>query len=76
MNYCKNLIKKRKNLNSVTPIVVKLSPDINDKEIKQISEVLLNNNIEAVIVSNTSDSTRDDLKIFKDIKKVVYQANL
>ena len=55
------LNKEKKKINSVTPIAVKLSPDIDDKEIKQISEVLLNNNIEAVIVSNTSDSTRDRL---------------
>ena len=56
------LDKEKKNLNSKTPIVVKISPDINDQEIKKISEVLLSNNIEAVIISNTSDSTRDDLK--------------
>ena len=58
----KELDKEKKNLNTKIPIVVKVSPDIDDKEIKQISEVLLNNNIEAVIVSNTSDSTRDNLK--------------
>jgi len=56
------LDKEKKNLNSKTPIVVKISPDINDKEIEKISEVLLSNNIEAVIISNTSDSTRNDLK--------------
>ena len=55
------LNKEKKKINSSTPIAVKLSPDIDDKEIRQISEVLLNNNIEAVIVSNTSDSTRDQL---------------
>ena len=38
-----------------------MSPDIKDQEIDKISEVLLNNNIEAIIVSNTSDSTRDNL---------------
>ena len=54
--------KEKKNLNSNTPILVKVSPDLNDKEIKSICEVLLNNNVEAVIVSNTSDSSRDDLK--------------
>ena len=54
--------KEKKNINSKVPLAVKVSPDIDDKEINQISEVLLNNNIEAVIVSNTSDSTRDDLK--------------
>ena len=54
--------KEKKNLNSKTPIVVKISPDINDQEIEKISEVLLSNNIEAIIISNTSDSTRNDLK--------------
>ena len=56
------LDKEKKNLNSKTPIVVKISPDINGEEIEKISEVLLSNNIEAVIISNTSDSTRNDLK--------------
>ena len=56
------LEKEKKNLNSKTPIVVKISPDINDQEIEKISEVLLSNNIEAVIISNTSDSTRNELK--------------
>ena len=56
------MIKKKKNLNSKIPIAVKVSPDISDGEIAKISEVLLNNNIDAVIVSNTSDSTRDNLK--------------
>ena len=58
----KILDKEKKDLNSKIPITVKISPDIDDKEIKQISEVLLDNNIEAVIISNTSDSTRDNLK--------------
>ena len=48
-------------LNSLIPLAVKVSPDIEDKEINNISDVLLNNNIEVVIISNTSDSTRDSL---------------
>ena len=52
---------EKNNLSSKIPIVVKVSPDINDKEIANISDVLLNNNIEAVIISNTSDSTRESL---------------
>ena len=56
------LDKEKKDLSSKTPIVVKISPDINDQEIKKISEVFLSNNVEAVIISNTSDSTRNDLK--------------
>ena len=53
--------KEKKILNSTIPIVVKVSPDINDQDIGKISNVLLDNNIEAVIISNTSDSTRDRL---------------
>ena len=53
--------KEKKNLSSKIPIAVKVSPDIDDKEINKISEVLLNNNIEVIIISNTSDSTRDGL---------------
>ena len=53
--------KEKKILNSKIPIAVKISPDINDKEINMICEVLISNNIEVVIVSNTSDSTRENL---------------
>ena len=54
--------KEKRNLNSKTPIAVKVSPDINDKEIMKISEVLLDNKIEAAIISNTSDTTRENLR--------------
>ncbi len=54
--------KEKKNFNSKTPIAVKVSPDIDDKEIMRISEVLLNNKIEAIIISNTSDTTRENLQ--------------
>ena len=53
-------------LNSKIPIVLKIAPDINDKEIEKISEILLSNDIEAIIISNTSDETREKLK---DIQK-------
>ena len=53
--------KEKKILSSKIPIAVKISPDIDDQEINKVSEVLLNNNIEVIIVSNTSDSTRDSL---------------
>ena len=52
---------EKKILNSKIPLAVKVSPDIDDKEIKKICEVLLSNNIELIIVSNTSDSTRENL---------------
>ena len=57
----KTIEKEKKNLGSKIPIVVKISPDIDDKEINKISEVLLSNDINGVIISNTSDMTRDKL---------------
>ena len=53
--------KEKKALNTQVPIAVKVSPDIDDQEINKISEVLLNNNIKVIIISNTSDSTRENL---------------
>ena len=53
--------EEKKDLNTSIPIVVKVSPDISDQDISKISDVLLDNNIEAVIISNTSDSTREGL---------------
>ena len=61
-NLLKEIRNEKKNLNSKIPIVVKIAPDINDAEIKKISEVLLNNDVEAVIISNTSNGIREKLK--------------
>ena len=58
----KTINKKKIDLKSNIPIVVKVSPDIDDQEVEKISEVLLDNNVKAVIVSNTSDSSRETLK--------------
>ena len=57
----KEIKKEKKNLNSKISIVVKIAPDINDDEIEKISEVLINNEVEAVIISNTSNATREKL---------------
>ena len=53
--------KEKKLLNSEIPIAVKVSPDIDDQEMNKICEVLLSNNIEVIIASNTSDSSRENL---------------
>ena len=57
---------EKKNLKSDIPIVVKIAPDIKDNEIEKISDVLFSKNIEAVIISNTSNATREKLR---DIQK-------
>ena len=62
----KEIKKEKIKLNSKIPIVVKIAPDINDNEIEKISEVLMNNEVGAVIISNTSNETRE--KLF-DIQK-------
>ena len=53
--------KEKKILNSKVPIAVKVSPDIDDQEIHKICEVLLDNNVEVIIISNSSDSSRETL---------------
>ena len=57
---------KKKKLNSKIPIVVKIAPDLNDKDIEQIAEVLQGSNVDGLVISNTSDVTREKLK---DIQK-------
>ena len=57
----KSIVLEKKNLNSNIPIVVKISPDIDDDQINLISEILLGNDIKAIIVSNTSEFSRDKL---------------
>tara|TARA_S200000501_G_scaffold281406_1_gene265444 strand:- start:21 stop:1067 length:1047 start_codon:yes stop_codon:yes gene_type:complete len=62
----KSIIKEKNNLNSKVPIAVKISPDIDENQINLISEILLENEIKAIIISNTSDSSRD---LLSDIQK-------
>ncbi|MDC0124887.1 quinone-dependent dihydroorotate dehydrogenase [Candidatus Pelagibacter sp.] len=57
----KSVITEKKNLNSNIPIAVKVSPDISEDQVNKITEILLENKINVVIVSNTSDATRDKL---------------
>ena len=57
----KSIMTERKNLKSNVPIAVKVSPDISEEQISQITEILLEYEIKAIIVSNTSEATRDKL---------------
>ena len=40
----------------------KISPDINENQIDLISEILLENEISAIIISNTSEASRETLQ--------------
>ena len=58
-----NLIENEKvKLKSEIPIVVKISPDILDNQIISISKILLKYKVGAIIVSNTTESNRENLK--------------
>jgi len=48
------------------PIALKISPDINDSEISRIVDLVSSHKIQGLVVSNTTDSNRDNLS---DIKK-------
>ena len=56
-----SILKEKNDLKSKVPIAVKISPDINENQINLISEILLENEIKAIIISNTSESSRDKL---------------
>ena len=56
-----SILKEKNNLESSIPIVVKISPDIDVNQINLISEILLENEIKAIIISNTSESSRETL---------------
>ena len=54
---------------STISIAVKIAPDIKNKDLDLIGNVLLNNNVKLVIISNTSDGTRDNLKNINKLEK-------
>ena len=58
----KSIMTEKKNLKSNIPIAVKISPDIDENQVNLISEILLEYEIKAIIISNTSDATRDKLR--------------
>ena len=58
----KSILEKKKELKTQIPIVVKISPDIHENQIDLISEILLENDISAIIISNTSETSREKLK--------------
>ena len=56
-----SILKEKNNLKSKVPIAVKISPDLDENQINLISEILLENETKAIIISNTSESSRDSL---------------
>ena len=60
---------EKEKLNSNVPIAVKVSPDLNDEQIDTVSKILLNEKIEIIIVSNTSDKNRNNLSNINKLEK-------
>ena len=54
-----NKIKKEKK--TKIPLLLKVSPDINDSDIPEIINVSVKNNISAIILTNTTNGNRDNL---------------
>ncbi len=60
---------ERIKINSSVKIAVKIAPDIKSSDLDVIGNILLNNHINFVIISNTSDGTRDNLKNVNKFEK-------
>ena len=60
---------EKKNLNSKIPIAVKLSPDLNQNQIEIVSEVLIQNQIDIAIISNSTDKNRENLININKLEK-------
>ncbi len=58
----KSISEKKKQLKTEIPVAVKISPDINENQVDLISEILLENEISAIIISNTSEASRETLQ--------------
>jgi len=56
------VLSLRKSLKSIVPVILKISPDIKEKEISEISDVILKYNIDGITISNTTVSQRETLK--------------
>jgi len=65
-----NLLNEEKNkISSQTNIAVKISPDIKNSDLDIIGNILLKNKVKLVIISNTSDGTRNKLKNMNKFEK-------
>jgi len=70
LNELLNLIEKEKKILKTTlPISVKISPDIQDENIRIIADLLFKYNVEAIIISNSTDKNRENLTNINKLEK-------
>ena len=60
-NLIKSILEEKNNSNSSTPIAVKISPDLSSNQVEKISQILIDNKIETIIISNSTDRNRESL---------------
>jgi len=60
-NLLKTLNKIKKENKIAIPLLLKVSPDIKDNYIAEIADIAINNNISAIILTNTTNGNRDTL---------------
>ena len=60
-NLLSALNKTKKENKTDIPLLLKISPDIRDNYIEEITDAALTNNISAIILTNTTTAYRDDL---------------
>ncbi len=56
------IFNEKEKLNSDIPIVVKISPDVKENQIEKIISILISHKVAAIIISNTTENNRDNLK--------------
>ncbi len=70
LNLLINKLKNEKNnLNSNIPLAIKVSPDLNDDQINEVSKIIMEQEIGIIIVSNTTDKNRENLKNINKLEK-------
>ncbi len=63
------LKNEKKELNSNIPLAIKVSPDLNDDQINEVSKIIMDQEIGIIIVSNTTDKNRKNLKNINKLEK-------
>ena len=63
------LKNEKKKFNSKIPLAIKVSPDLNDDQINEVSKIIMEQEIGIVIVSNTTDKNRENLKNINKLEK-------
>mgnify|MGYP002022690542 CR=1 FL=1 len=61
--------QEKKILKTSVPLVIKISPDIEDKKINKICDLLLKNEVKGLIISNTTDRNRENLININKLEK-------